>query len=340
MRLFENFAYYLTVRESSPRTVAEYVRIATKMSEYLKREFDADFEADTVTALMIQRWAGSIAELKPSSRKLYQTAAKEFLRWLNDLAITSKDLTKAMPNLGSLERMYQKHPEDRPNKRAYTPEEIRLMLTTPSRRKEVTLRNHALIATLVATGLRIFEALQLNVGDVCGDSEVRVARKGTFGNKVAVTIPKDDIREYVEPYLLYRIEMGEELEDDSPLFVSHNGERLSHVTARAAIADLEKSLGLPTGLHTFRHTAVTEATHVATPAAARDLAGHKSLNITSNYVHTTKAERDAAASKIAQTIFHGEQEKPEEPNVADLLKQMAEMAATIQELKNKMDGQG
>lgn len=338
--LFENFAYYLTVRENSPCTVNVYRRVAERIAEFCRDEFDADFETDTVSPLMIQRWAGSIVELKPSSRKLYHSAAKEFLRWLNDTGVTATDLAKALPNLGSIERMYQKHPEARPNKRAYTPEEIRLMLGAKSRRKEVTLRNHALIATLVATGLRIFEALQLDVGDVCGNSEVRVARKGTFGNKVAVTIPRDDIREYVMPYLLYRKEMGETLTDDSPLFVSHDGERLSQRTARAAIAELEQSLGLPTGLHTFRHTAVTEASHVVSPAAARDLAGHKSFNITSNYIHTTKEEREAAASRIAQTIFHGEPETPEEPSVADLLKQMAQMAETIAELKNKLDGQG
>ena len=335
MKLIEEFAYNLKVRMASPKTIETYTRTAQRMTDWIAHEYKADFESDTVDGMMISHWAGSISELKPSSRKLYHTAATSFLDFLYNAGAIKAELSKSIPDIGSLEVLYKKQPEARPNKTAYTVEQVKQMLETKSRSKECTLRNHALIAVLVSTGLRIFEALQLNVGDVYGDDDVKVARKGSFGNKVGIVIP-DEVKEYTDPYIQWRERNGETVTDDSPLFTA-NGERLTDRTARASVAELEKKLGLPTGLHTFRHTALTETGKFADAATARDLAGQKNISVTNRYLHSSEDDRKHAASKLANTFFGKAEEPAQELTMADLNRKIEEQQKMIEQLLSMLN---
>lgn len=329
--LLDEFRYHLQVREVAPLTIKAYCDVAKRLIAFVRDVFGGDFETDTVTGLMISHWAGSIAELKPTTRKQYHTAAEQFLRFLHDSGCTEKDLTKAIPDIGSLETLYKKYPDAKPDKRPYSVEQVRLMLETPNRSREVTLRNHALIATLVSTGLRIFEALQLNVGDIYGSDAVKVARKGSFGNLVEIIIPAQ-VRQYTDPYLEFRREHGETVNADSPLFAAKEGERLKQRGARAAIAELEKKLGLQTGLHTFRHTALTATSKVADPVVARDFAGQKNLTVTNRYLHTSHDELQTAADLVASSFLSNTE--PEKP---DLAAQLAAAQALVAQLQAQLE---
>lgn len=334
--LREEFAYNLKVRMASENTIVAYTKSIRLLEDWLKEKYNADFATDTVTGMMLSHWAGSIAELKPSTRKLYHTAVTSYLNFLFNAQAIKNDLAKAVPDIGSLELLYKKQPDARPDKEAYSVEEVRLMLSTPSRNQETTLRNHALIAVLVSSGLRIFEALQLNVGDIYGDNEIRVARKGSFGNKLPVTVP-EQVREYTDPYIEFRKGKGESVTDDSPLFANINGERIAARVARASIAELQKKLGLQTGLHTFRHTALTETGKFADAATARDLAGQKSINVTNRYLHSTEDERKQAASHLASTIFGKDEPKDtSQPTLEELNRKIEAQQKLIEELLAKL----
>lgn len=327
--LLNEFEYALKVREISPRTISTYVNIARRLTEYCYNNYSADFEHDTVTGLMISHWAGSIADLKPTSRKLYHTGAEQFLKFLFDTGSIAKDLTKSIPDIGSLESLYKKYPELKPDKQPYTIEQVQEMLKTPSRSREVTLRNHALIAVLVSTGLRIFEALQLNVGDIYGGNPVKVARKGSFGNLVEIVIPAQ-VRQYVDPYIEYRRNKPEDVTPESPLFADNRGDRLTKRNAHATIAELEKKLGLPTGLHTFRHTALTITSKVADPVVARDFAGQKNLSVTNRYLHTSTDELKTAADMVADRLLNPEPKAEPEPDLAAQLAAAQALVASLQ----------
>ena len=328
--LLHEFEQNLRIREVAENTIRTYLDTARRLTEYLKNEYNAEFERDNVTGLMISHWAGTIASLKPSTRKLYHLAAATYLSFLYESDCVSKDLTRALPDIGSLESLYKRHPELRPNKQPYTVNQVRQMLETPSRSREVTLRNHALVAVLVSTGLRIFEALQLNIADIYENDDVRVARKGTYGNRVSIVIPAQ-VRDYVDPYVNFRAQVkGEDICGDSPLFVGREGERIKVRGARAAIAELEKKLGLPTGLHTFRHTALSETSRVADPVVARDFAGQKNLTVTNRYLHSSEDDRRAAADKVAASFLNAEP-KPAQP---DLAAQLAAAQALVQQLQS------
>ena len=158
----------------------------------------------------------------------------------------------------------------------------------------------AMIATFVSSGLRVAELSSLNVGDLQSDSEfVMVARKGTHGNKVKAVIPFE-ARPFIEEYLNSREEEGEELISQSPLFTSNRGNRMSPHAIYTEFARLQKSLGIHTGVHTFRHTALTAAAKCANPVVSRDFAGQKHITVTDRYLHSTDQEIASAASSIAQ----------------------------------------
>lgn len=302
LNLMEQFERNLATNECSPQTIRTYADTARRLMSFVNENFSADFNADNVKGYMIDQWAASVADLKPTTRKLYYTGASRFLSFLYNSQYISFDLTPMIPKLQSLEKLYDKHPETRPNKGAYTVEQVQDMLQTTLRSKESTLRTHAMIATLVSTGLRLFECLQLNCGDL-ENSSASVARKGSHGNLVHVVIPSG-IAAYVEPYLRFRREKGEELNAESPLFVTNSGDRLPRREAQYSITQLEKKLGLPTGVHTFRHTALTMASKLADPVIARDIAGQKNLSVTNRYLHSTEEDKLATAERMAETFFN------------------------------------
>jgi integrase/recombinase XerD len=112
-----------------------------------------------------------------------------------------------------------------------------------------------LLGLLYTTGMRIGEALALDVGDLdCGD-RILTVRKGKFGKSRALPLRESTIEALVL-YLHHPLRpMGTDA--SAPLFVSRRRRRLADPTARLAIlksclaAGISKPLPRP---HDFRHT--------------------------------------------------------------------------------------
>ena len=338
LNLMEQFERNLATNECSPQTIRTYSDTARRLMTFVAENFSADFAADNVKGYMIDQWAASVADLKPSTRKLYYTGASRFLSFLYNAQYISFDLTPMIPKLQSLEKLYDKHPEARPNKGAYTIDQVQTMLRTTLRSRESTLRTHAMIAMLVSTGLRLFECLQLNVGDI-GSDDVKIARKGTHGNLVNIVIP-EQITEYTDPYLRFREEKGEVLTPESPLFVTNAGDRLPRREAQYSICSLEKKLGYHSGVHTFRHTALSMASRLGDPVTARDIAGQKNISVTNRYLHSTDEEKYATAERMAETFFRGS-DRELNTRISERMQEKAALRTRlVQEFMGKGYGQG
>lgn len=295
-QLFEDFVRWLRTRDVSDSTLDTYLHPVHKLVDYLASTYDASFTDDSVKGYMVSNWVTTLQDYKVTTRALYITAANLFLRFLYTMQYISFDLRSALPETPLPDRHYRVHPEERPERRAYTRDEIQAMLDNG------TPRTKALVALLTASGLRISELLDLNVRDVFPDGETfdphpTVARKGTHGNRVTVTIP-EAVLPYLREYLETRI-----LSDDSPLFEDERGNRLNRRAAYASLASLQRRLGQPTGCHTYRHTAITNIERQADPVVARDFAGQKSLTITNRYLHSTLDEQTTAAYTLAASLL-------------------------------------
>jgi integrase/recombinase XerC len=151
----------------------------------------------------------------------------------------------------------------------------------------ISTRNTALFTLLYGCGLRINEALSLNIGDCPRDGFLRVTGKGNKQRQVPVLQIVDDT---LQVYLaLYPYDKS----PDRPVFIGARGSRLNQGVAQKAIRDLRGILGLPETAtpHALRHSF---ATHLLQNGAnlreIQELLGHASLSTTQRYTDINAEE--------------------------------------------------
>lgn len=152
----------------------------------------------------------------------------------------------------------------------------------------VSLRDRALFTLLYACGLRIDEALGLNVSSLPGDGFLRVMGKGRKERQVPLL---NQARTVIDDYLSA---CPYAAEGSRPLFVGEkNGKRLNQGVAQKALRDLRCKLGLPDTAtpHALRHSF---ATHLLQNGAnlreIQELLGHASLSTTQRYTDINAEE--------------------------------------------------
>lgn len=300
--IIEDYQRHLTSMELSGQTLINYTRVITLMEDWLRAEYQVDFsDPNAIKGYMISMYCTSIRPLKIGTRTLYLTIVKAFLKWMFAMQYIDHDLSQAVAKLPTIDKYNAAHPEEAAPKRSYTAEEIRAMLTCPRRSEFVQFRDRAIIATMLATGLRVSELAALTVEDVIAEpSVIYVPRKGTHGQKAAVSIAAPAYP-YIMQYLDHR-EKKFPVDLDDPLWVSGTNAPLDRKKIYLSLSDMQKKLGIPTGTHTFRHTMVTEVTKRANPIAARDAAGQKSITVTNRYMHSTRQEIQDAVDLAGELI--------------------------------------
>ena len=173
--------------------------------------------------------------------------------------------------------------------------DVEALLDAPDAATATGVRDRALLELLYACGLRVSEALNLDLEDLSLDeASVRVIGKGDRERRlpvgdVAVTALGryfDDVR----PQLLAATKSKSVAKRGGPVFVSQRGERLSRMAAWRTI----RSAALVGGVHghvtphTLRHSF---ATHLLEGGAdlrvVQELLGHASITTTQLYTHLT-----------------------------------------------------
>ncbi|OFW99662.1 MAG: hypothetical protein A3J37_07625 [Alphaproteobacteria bacterium RIFCSPHIGHO2_12_FULL_45_9] len=151
----------------------------------------------------------------------------------------------------------------------------------------VSLRDRALFTLLYACGLRINEALGLNIADLPRDGYVRVMGKGGKERQVP-TLPI-----VMESLAAYRAKCPYAEISTRPLFMGERGKRLNQGIAQKAMRDLRGLLNLPDTAtpHALRHSF---ATHLLENGAnlreIQELLGHSSLSTTQRYTEVNAEE--------------------------------------------------
>jgi len=146
--------------------------------------------------------------------------------------------------------------------------------------KWMAKRDVALLTLIYGAGLRIAEALSLNVKDAPFGDAMVIKGKGNKERMVPVLpIVTSAVREYLA-------ECPHHMGPDSPLFVGSRGARLNPRLFQLTIEKVRKYLGLPETVtpHSFRHSF---ATHLLSGGAdlrsIQELLGHASLSTTQRY---------------------------------------------------------
>ena len=287
------------------RTLAhhtEYLeRVFTQMQKFGVRMNEESI--DGLTGAAVQRWFNDFKKDKqPSTINNYVVTLNPFFRWAHTIYPEIPDVSHVLRCIRLPD--YDKLPEDeRPKDKYYTDEEIGKLLAIPRRKCDdspLKMRDRAIIAVYVGTGVRAFELCQLTIGSFRNYKHgfIHVRRKGGAYKDVEVA---EFVYEYVNTYLDTR----EDKDDmDAPLFITTHGKPCSNDQLYKAMRHRQRQAGIDkaVGNHVYRHTFVSSVEKIGGGAVARDLANHKSLTITNKYDHSTAEQRRAAINALTYGI--------------------------------------
>jgi integrase/recombinase XerC len=158
----------------------------------------------------------------------------------------------------------------------------------------ISKRNRALFTLLYGCGLRIDEALSLNISGLPRDGFLRVMGKGRRERQVPV------LKIVEEAIDAYRDACPFAEDSDRAIFLGARGKRLHQGVAQKVMRDIRVTLGLPETAtpHALRHSF---ATHLLQNGAnlreIQEMLGHASLSTTQRYT-------EVDAKKLLESYNH------------------------------------
>jgi site-specific recombinase XerD len=161
-----------------------------------------------------------------------------------------------------------------------------------------------IFSLLRETGMRVGEALGLNLGDVTlepGREGLRV-REAKNKTERIVTLGPNSTPKSLRGLRTHRKELGSSLPSTTPLFCSNRGTRVSYAAAqyqwtrcctKAGLVEADGSLRYT--LHQLRHTRGTELVEEGKPLEiVQRVLGHRDIRSTQGYADLTEAQVRAA----------------------------------------------
>lgn len=196
--------------------------------------------------------------------------------------------------------------------------EEEVLLDVLSKRKDAE-RAHMLYRLMLITGLRISEALRLNVYDA-ERAKVDVQVKGWTrkGKKLVRTktvyFPKS-LQERLAHFLRFKRRAGESLEPAAPLFVSRESSRLSPRQAQRDFKKWVGQAGIEGGFtpHALRHTAATKLLRrTGNAKLVQKYLGHSDVATTLRFYVDVFPEDLKNAAELLSGKSRGDHEKQKE----------------------------
>ena len=264
----------------SPLTVEAYATDTAGFLGFLTRHLGGEPDLPALAALTradVRAWLADLADqgLVNASRARHLSAIRSFF----DFLARHHGMQNAAIRLVSTPRTR------RPLPRALSPEAavgVAEDIGEASDSAAVQARDTAFFTLLYGCGLRIAEALSLNVRDAPKpgvDMPLRVMGKGAK-ERIVPVLPA--VRTAIAAWMAYHPSPA----PDSPLFLGQRGKRLNPGVAQRTLRVYRRLHGLPEHAtpHALRHSF---ATHLlaggADLRAIQDLLGHASLSTTQRY---------------------------------------------------------
>ncbi|MDR2500608.1 MAG: tyrosine recombinase [Treponema sp.] len=251
--------YTYEIRRFLAWLAGEGILAARADAQALCRYLDFRREGDGVHA-------PSLAKAVAILRSFYRFLVAEGLRRDNPAAVL--EAPKRKPRLPSV----------------YSREQVEALLEAADLSAPRGIRDRALFELIYSSGLRVSEAVGLNVGDIFfNEQAARVLGKGNKERLVVFGAEAEGwLRRYLEqarPALLGRRKSG-------ALFIGRTGKRLSRKGVWKNYAGLAAQAGMDSRLHSLRHSFATELlAGGADLRSVQELLGHADLATTQIYTH-------------------------------------------------------
>ncbi|MGH2639114.1 MAG: site-specific tyrosine recombinase [Rhabdochlamydiaceae bacterium] len=273
----EDFLVYLGSEKGlSPRTLEAYGHDLISLNRYLKGQTPSSDDIIHYFEHLKNRGVAS------SSLCRALVAVKVFFRFLKREKLIEYNPTLFLES----PKMWQLIPD------VMTEEEVTRFLAAPGQDDFVGARDRALFHLMYASGLRVSEVCQLNIGDV-SDDFVRVKGKG--GKERIVPVAEVAIREL--DYFLVNFRT----EGEGAIFVTTRGTRMSRISVWDRVKFYAGKVGILKSVspHTLRHSF---ATHLLENGAdlrvIQELLGHANIATTDRYTHISHKHLHEAFEKF------------------------------------------
>ncbi len=223
--------------------------------------------------------------LKPSTHRRKAAAIRAFYRFAFGEGLIERDVASLL----DLPRSSRQLPD------TLDVAQVEALLEAPDAASPVGIRARALLELLYSCGLRVSEALHLNMEDLSlPEASVRVIGKGDRERRLpvgelavgALELYVNDVR----PALVLRGGTGTPTGRGGPLFLTDRGQRLGRMAAWRLMRQAALTGGVTGHVtpHTLRHSF---ATHLLEGGAdlrvVQELLGHASITTTQLYTHLT-----------------------------------------------------
>lgn len=269
-------------RNVSKHTQRAYISDLSQFFQFLSNHHGHALSIDHLSAASLsdfRAWMSGKASggAAASSRARSLSGIKNFLGWMDKQGIAHNAALAGV----RAPKLPRKLP--RPLMETQT---FRLLDTMPDD-DWTSRRDKALFTLLYGCGLRIDEALGLNIGGLPRDGFLRVIGKGNKERQVPV------LPAVITAIDHYRAACPFVENAARPLFVGEKGKRLHQGVAQKAMRDVRRALNLPESLtpHALRHSF---ATHLLQNGAnlreIQELLGHASLSTTQRYTEVNAEE--------------------------------------------------
>lgn len=237
---------YLTLRRGLGHQLADAARLLPSFVTFLESQ-----GLSTVTVRAALDWCqqpAPVGGVTVASRRM--TAVRGFARYLS-----GSDPATEVPPVGLVPLRHR-----RPEPFIYSAADIAAMLTVARRLGPGPLRGltyYTLIGLLAATGLRIGEAINLDLGDIDQSEAVLTIRESKFGKSRLVPLHPSTMAALVD-YRMARDEHPRSCGQPS-LFISRTGKRLVYTVVCQTFRRIVTDAGIgddatrPPRLHDLRH---------------------------------------------------------------------------------------
>ena len=258
----------------------------------------------------VYNWLETLkVEKSPSTVQLYLVAARLFFAFLHKQKFIAENPCEGMKAGVSVNREH---------KRDYlSVARVQEMLAAMPTDSEMALRNRAVVALMVTSGLRCCEVQKAQYGDIktAGDSAVLYIKgKGRSAKDSYVKI-SPSTGKMIQEYLTVRFNGKRQPRETDYLFVSTSrnhakldtDDELSTQTIRAIAKKAMKAIGFDDSRHTahsFRHTAATLGLRAGKELVeVQQMMRHARVDTTLIYSHALEREKNDTEFAIDSLIF-------------------------------------
>ena len=258
----------------SPHTLTGYRRDPRNLHDWLQQQKIAQW--NEVTHKQIRRFIARRHALGIQGRSLQRqlSAIRAFYRYMQRTGKATTNPAEDIPTPKQAQRL----------PKSLDIESLERLLNIPGD-EPLTLRDRAIMELLYSSGLRLAEIAALNLADLDLQGGLVDIKKGK-GSKQRLVPVGTKAKEAIQAWLKARVLLLKQ--EESSVFISQRGSRLSHRAIQQRLTHWAKKQGLDQHVypHRLRHAF---ASHLLESSgdirAVQELLGHANISTTQVYTH-------------------------------------------------------